>query len=72
MPELESRKFTPSKRRSSTGVIQYGEKQRRFSDSTKPFNTRIVSEYDQKIPQSQTAEKTHGTVRKSHTTITRH
>ena len=30
--------------------------------------TKIVSEYDQEIPQSQT----HGTTRKSHTTITRH
>ena len=32
----------------------------------------IVSEYDQEIPQSQTAEKTHGTARKSHTIIMRH
>ena len=34
VPELEARKFMPNKRRSSTGDIQYGEKQRRFSDST--------------------------------------
>ena len=42
MPELESRKFMPNKR-SSTGAIQNGEKQRRFSDSTKNFNTRTYS-----------------------------
>ena len=36
------------------------------------LRSKIVSEYDQEILQSQTAEKTHGTARKSHTTITRH
>ena len=41
MPELEF--FMPNKRRSSTGAIQYGEKQRRFSDSTKNFNKRTYS-----------------------------
>ena len=30
------------------------------------------SEYDQDIPQSQTADKLHDTTRKTHTTITRH
>ena len=30
------------------------------------------SEFDQEIPQSQTAENTHRTVRKSHTTLTGH
>ena len=33
---------------------------------------KIVSEYDQEIPQSQTAEKPRGTARKSRSTITRH
>ena len=31
----------PYKRRSSTGALQFNEKQRRFSDSTKNFNKRI-------------------------------
>ena len=35
------------------------------------YSAKIVSEYDQEIPQSQTAEKKHGTAKKSHTTITR-
>ena len=43
MLELEARKFTPYKRRSSPGAIQYDEKQRRFSDSTKNFNTKTYS-----------------------------
>ena len=34
--------------------------------------SKIVREYDQEIPQSQTAEKNPGIARKSHTTITRH
>ena len=34
--------------------------------------TRIVSEYDQEISQSQTADKPLGIMRKSHITITRH
>ena len=34
-------------------------------------DAKIVSEYDQEIPQSQTAEH-QGTARKSHSTITRH
>ena len=41
--ELEARKFMPNKRRSSTGAIQYGEKQRLFSDSAKYFNTMTYS-----------------------------
>ena len=32
----------------------------------------IVSEYDQEIPQSQTADNPRGTARKSRSTITRH
>ena len=36
------------------------------------MRTKIVSEYDQEIPQSQTADKHIGTARKSHATITRH
>ena len=35
------------------------------------LHSKIVIEYDQKIPQSQTAEK-HGTARKSNIRITRH
>ena len=34
--------------------------------------SKIVSEYDQEIPQSQTVEKPHSTARKNHSTITRH
>ena len=33
---------------------------------------KIVSGYDQEIPQLQTADKPDGTARKSHTTIERH
>ena len=33
---------------------------------------KIVSEYDQVIPQSQNRRQPHGTTRKSHSTITRH
>ena len=33
---------------------------------------KIVSEYNQEVPQSQTADKPHGTAMKSHTTIKRH
>ena len=36
------------------------------------FVRKKNSEYDQEIPQLQTADKTHGTARKSHSTITRH
>ena len=33
---------------------------------------KIVSEYDQEMPQSQTADNPRGTARKSRSTITRH
>ena len=36
------------------------------------IQSEIVSEYDQEIPQSQTADNPDGTVRKSRSTITRH
>ena len=36
------------------------------------MTSKIISEYDQEIPQSQTAEKPHGTAKKSRPTITRH
>ena len=36
------------------------------------FDTHTLNEYDQEIPQSQTADKPGGIVEKSHTTITRH
>ena len=36
------------------------------------FDTHTLNEYDQEIPQSQTADKPRGIVGKSHTTITRH
>ena len=38
------------------------------------FNSfvKIVREYDQEIPQSKNCRQTHGTARKSHTTIAEH
>ena len=43
VPELESRKFKPKQKRSSTDAIQYGEKQSVLSDSTHNFNTMTYS-----------------------------
>ena len=40
----------------------------RRTNSHSDYSTKIVSEYNQEIPQSQT----HGTARKTHTTTTRH
>ena len=47
-------------------TTQYGLNYKQYGPRPK-----IVSEYNQEIPQSQTVQ-THGTARKSHTTITRH
>ena len=38
----------------------------------KSYHLKIVREYDQEIPQSQTAYNPHGTARKSRSSITRH